>query len=216
MKKTMLLAAAAALALAAGAANADEYGANPDYYYSDNDHNGYYDRDGNYHHFDRGDYGRFRDRDDYTHPSEYRGGGYYYNADADPECHRVGNAGGTIAGAVAGGVIGGVASHGNGVAIAGGAVLGGLVGNALTSDVECADRRYAYDSYYRGLNGDIGVRVDWRNDAYGDYGYFVPVREYYRTGYRCRDYRTVTYRRGRQIVREGTACRRGDGQWYFG
>lgn len=212
MKKTLLL--AATLALSFGAAKADPYepyGSNPDHYYSSADHDGYYDRNGNYHHFDRG-----YDRDDYNRPSDYRGGGYYYNADADPDCRRVGNAGGTIAGAVAGGLIGGAASHGNGVAIAGGAVLGGLVGNALTSDVECADRRYAYDSYYRGLNGDIGVRVDWRNDAYGDYGYFTPVREYNRGGYRCRDYRTVTYRHGREIVREGSACRRTDGQWYFG
>jgi surface antigen len=219
MKKTLLMAATAVLTLSVGAANADPYepyGSNPDHYYSSADHDGYYDRNGNYHHFDRDDY-RSGDGDDRYSRSDYRGGGgYYYNADADPECRRVGNPGGTIAGAVAGGVIGGVASHGNGVAIAGGAVLGGLVGNALTSDVECVDRRYAYDSYYRGLNGDIGVRVDWRNDAYGDYGYFVPVREYHRTGYRCRDYRTVTYRRGREIVREGTACRRGDGQWYFG
>ena len=123
--------------------------------------------------------------------------------------------GGTIVGAIAGGVIGGAVSHGNGGAVVGGAILGGLVGNALSRDVECVDRRYAYDSYYRGLNGDIGVQVAWRNDTYGDYGYFVPVREYYRSGVRCRDFRTVTYKRGREVVRTGVACRRGDGQWYF-
>lgn len=213
MKKTLLLAAAAVFMLA-GAAKADPYeayGSNPDNYYSSSDHDGYYDRNGNYHHFDRGDY-----RPSGYDRSDYRGGGYYYNADADPECHRVGNPGGTIAGAVAGGVIGGAVSHGNGGAAVGGAILGGLVGNALSSDVECADRRYAYDSYYRGLNGDIGVRVDWRNDSYGDYGYFTPVREYNRGGYRCRDFRTVTYKHGREVVREGSACRRSDGQWYFG
>jgi surface antigen len=210
MKKTLLLAACAALTLCIGAAKADPYepyGSNPNHYYSANDRDGYYDRNGTYHHFDRGEY---RQSDD------YRPTGYYYNEAADPECHRVGNPGGTIAGAVAGGLIGGAASHGNGVAIAGGAVLGGLVGNAVTSGVECYDRRYAYDSYYRGLNGNIGVRVDWRNDSYGDYGYFVPVREYDRGGIRCRDFRTVTYRRGgHEVVREGRACRRTDGQWYF-
>jgi len=199
MTKTLLLAAAAVFALGTAAqAGPDEpYGSNPNHYYSSNDH----DR------FDR--YERSTYRDD-----GYRGGGYYYNADNDVEC-RDNRAGGTIAGALAGGLIGGAASHGNGGAIVGGAILGGLVGNSLSRDVDCYDRSYAYDSYYRGLNGDVGVRVDWRNDRYGDYGYFTPVREYTYGGYRCRDWRSVTYKHGRQIEKTGRACRRSDGQWYF-
>lgn len=211
MNTKILLAATAAIALCTGAANADRYDSyrdNPNNYYSENDHDGYYDRNGNYHHFR--DYGPPP-----PPPSSYERSGYYYDADRDPECRRNGSAGGTIAGAIGGGLIGGVASHGNGLAIAGGAILGGLVGNALTRDVDCADRPYAYNSYYSGLNGDVGVRVDWNNNSYGDRGYFVPVREYYRGSYRCRDFHTVTYRHGREIVRDGTACKRTDGQWYF-
>lgn len=222
MNKKVLLAATAALALCAvSAAKADPYetsGSNPDHYYSSSDRDGYYDRSGTYHHFDRDrGYDRGYDRHDRNddRPSGYQRSGYYYDADRDPDCRRTSNAGGTIAGALGGGLIGGVASRGNGLAIAGGAILGGLVGNALTSDVDCNDRSYAYDSYYRGLNGDVGVRVDWSNDSYGDRGYFVPVREYSRGGYTCRDYRTVTYRHGREVSREGRACRRNDGQWYF-
>jgi surface antigen len=206
MTKTILLAAAAVLALGTAAqAGPDEpYGSNPNHYYSANDRDGYYDRNGTYHHFDR-DSGYDR--------SSYQSGGYYYNEADDVEC-RDNRTGATVAGALAGGLIGGAASHGNGGAIVGGAVLGGLVGNSL-GGVDCYDRRYAYDSYYRGLNGDIGVRVDWRNDRYGDYGYFVPVREYTNGGYRCRDWRSVTYRKGREVVKTGRACRRTDGQWYF-
>jgi surface antigen len=216
MKIKILLAATAALALCAGvAAKADPYepyGSNPDHYYSSNDHSGYYDRSGTYHRFaaDPGYYG--------PPPGpgpRYRPSGYYYNPDNDVECHRRNTAGGTIAGAIAGGVIGGAASHGNGGAVVGGAILGGLVGNSLSQGVECEDRSYAYDSYYRGLSGPIGVRVDWRNDRYGNYGYFTPIREYRRGGYTCRDYRTVTYRHGREYTRSGRACRRVDGNWYF-
>lgn len=214
MHKTTLLAAAAAFALTASAAAAgpyEPYGSNPNHYYSQNDHDGYYDRNGRYHRF-ADDAGPYRSSAYDAPPPR---GGYYYDADRDPDCRRSGSAAGTVAGAVGGGLIGGVASHGNGLAIAGGAILGGLVGNALTSEVDCNDRRYAYDSYYRGLNGNIGVRVDWRNDAYGDYGYFTPIREYNRGGFVCRDFRTTTFRHGREVTREGRACRRTDGQWYF-
>jgi surface antigen len=212
MKTKILLAATAAVALCASAAakaDPDDYRNNPNNYYSQTDHDGYYDRNGNYHHF--------RDYGPPPPPREggYERSGYYYDADRDPECHRGGNAAGTIAGAIGGGLIGGVASHGNGLAIAGGAIVGGLVGNALTRDVDCADRPYAYNSYYRGLNGDVGVRVDWDNNSYGDRGYFVPTREYYRGSFRCRDFHSVTYRHGREVTRDGTACKRNDGQWEF-
>jgi len=123
------------------------------------------------------------------------------------------HAGGTILGAIAGGVIGGAVSHGNGGAVVGGAILGGLAGNAISRDIDCEDRDYAERSYYDSFHGDVGRRYEWHHE--GRHGYIVTTREYRRHGRWCRDFEQVTWRRGRDVVREGTACRRVDGDWYI-
>ena len=48
-----------------------------------------------------------------------------------------------------------------------------------------------------------------------DRGYVVTNREYYRGRQLCRDFTQVVYRHGRQFDRDGTACRRRDGEWEF-
>jgi len=121
---------------------------------------------------------------------------------------------GTVLGAAGGGIIGGVASHGNGLGILGGALLGGLAGNAISRDMDCNDQREAARSYDNSFRGRVGVREEWTSDDH-DHGYVVTDREYRRRGQLCRDFTQVTYRRGREFDRHGTACRSRDGNWQF-
>lgn len=120
-------------------------------------------------------------------------------------------------GAAAGGLFGNqVAGRGSrtGGTIAG-VLLGALGGMALTHQVDCHDRQYAEPTYSRGLEGRLGQRYDWRNDQDNDYGYFTPTREYRRDNYTCRDWTSSTYRDGRRMRSNGSACRYEDGNWYF-
>jgi surface antigen len=120
-------------------------------------------------------------------------------------------------GAAAGGLLGNqVAGRGSrtGGTVAG-VLLGAVAGYALTSDVDCNDRNYAEPTYYRGLEGPVGQRQEWRNDQDRDRGTFTPTREYSRDNYTCRDYNATTYRDGRRMRRNGSACRYEDGSWYF-
>jgi surface antigen len=120
-------------------------------------------------------------------------------------------------GAAAGGLLGNqVAGRGSrtGGTIAG-VLLGAVAGYALTKDVDCNDRSYAEPTYSRGLEGPVGQRYGWRNDNDRDYGNFTPTREYQRDNYTCRDYNASTWRHGRRIRRNGSACRYEDGNWYF-
>jgi surface antigen len=121
---------------------------------------------------------------------------------------------GTVLGAAGGGIIGGFASHGNGLGIVGGALLGGLAGNAISRDMDCNDQKYAARSYNDSFNGRVGERHEWTSDDH-DHGYTVTNREYRRDGRVCRDFTQVTYRGGREMDRNGTACRGQDGNWQF-
>jgi surface antigen len=137
--------------------------------------------------------------------------GYYYGDDCRSQ-----KAAGTVLGAIAGGIIGNQFGRGGGKAVTtiGGVVLGGVAGNAIASDMPCDDRRYAFRVYTDGFVGPIGRRYEWRNPN-GDYGYFIPTREYRDGGYTCRDFDESAYRRGRWHERQGSACRREDGNWHF-
>ena len=205
--RSMLLAATAALLLGTGTATAQSDRPDPDGYYSSTDHDGYYSRDGIYRHFhEDGDHDRYDDRDSGPPPGIYREGDY------ERDCRR-GTGAGTVFGAIGGGLIGGAASHGNAGAVVGGVLLGGLLGNALSRDIDCDDQHYAFDSYAVGLNGEIGVRHDWRHGE--SYGYFTPTREFTDEGLRCREFTTVTYRHGEEYRHDGTACYERDGYWHF-
>jgi surface antigen len=157
-----------------------------------------------------------RERDDhyrsdaYRHEARYDRGAYYYGSDCSDN-----NATGTLLGAVAGGLIGGAASHGNGGAVVGGVILGGIAGNAISSDMNCGDRRQAMMSYSQGFEGQIGHRYRWRNSEDSSYGSFTPVREYSRDGNTCRDYQESGYGNGHSYNHTGTACRHDDGNWYI-
>ncbi len=117
-------------------------------------------------------------------------------------------------GAVAGGLIGLAVSHGNGGAVVGGAVLGGVLGNTVSKDIACDDQPTAIRTYSEGLNGDMGRRYDWNHGQ--SRGYFQPTREYQRQGISVSgDFAETTYRDGRELTHNGTACRANDGQWRF-
>jgi surface antigen len=122
--------------------------------------------------------------------------------------------GGTILGAIAGGVLGGAVTHGNGGAVIGGALVGGLAGNAISRDMDCEDRPYAARSYDESFHGPVGRRYEWNRGP--NRGYIITNREYRGPrGRLCRDFTQVTYRRGREFDRDGTACLRRNGEWEF-
>lgn len=228
LNRMNLLLATAAIVVGAGAANADPYDhnqqSNGQYNPGPNDHgdrsgpnergdqnqpnygNGYnYGYDDGYARRDRND--RYRP-DPYRHETRYERGSYYYGNDCGN------NATGTVLGAIAGGLLGSAASHGNGGAVIGGVILGGLAGNAISSNMNCDDRRYAMASYSQGFDGRIGERHNWRSSNRRSYGTFTPTREYSRDGNTCRDFQETGYSNSRSYNRKGTACRHNDGNWY--
>jgi len=220
LNRMSILLATVAIVFSAGAANADPYDHNqpnngqqnagpndrgdpnqPNY------GNGYnYGYDDGYARRDRND--RYRSAP-YRHDVRYERGAYYYGSDCGNN-----NAAGTVLGAIAGGLIGGAASHGNGGAVFGGVILGGLAGNAISSNMNCDDRRMAMTSYSAGFDGRIGERHDWRSNNGRSYGRFTPTREFSRDGNTCRDFRESGYSNSRSYSRTGTACRHNDGNWY--
>jgi surface antigen len=213
MKSRIALMAAALLATPL-AAQAQNYGPqrDPDSYYSQSDQRGYYDHNGHYR--------QMRARDDRSDRRDWGAGtrydesaNYYRQGDYEQNCRRGNVAAGTIFGAAAGGLVGSAVSRGNGGAIVGGAVLGGLIGNTVSKDIDCDDQPYAFRTYSEGLNGDVGHRYDWNHGQ--SRGYFQPVRDYRRSGIQCRDFTVTTYRGGRELTHDGTACRASDGQWRF-
>jgi surface antigen len=129
------------------------------------------------------------------------------------ECSGRDHTNGTVLGALGGGLIGGLVGHGNGLGIIGGAILGGFAGNAISRDMDCEDRPYAARSYQESFSGPVGRRYDWNRGR--NHGYVVTNREYYRGPRLCRDFTQVVYRHGRQFSRNGTACRRRNGEWEF-
>jgi surface antigen len=214
LNRTSLLLATAVIALSAGTALADPNDQNRDSYsqqsrseqsaYGNGYNNGYDDATARHERDDRYRTDRYRNSD-----VHYDRGDYYYGHDCD-------TTGGTIAGAVVGGLVGNQFGHGDGrtAATFGGVILGGLAGNAIASDMNCDDRHSAFVSYRDGFEGRIGHRYRWRTEG-GNYGSFTPVREYWQGGYTCREFRTATFRNGREYDRSGTACRQNDGNWYL-
>lgn len=120
---------------------------------------------------------------------------------------------GTIIGGLLGGVFGGVLTNGKAVGIAGGALLGGLAGNVVARDLECQDQPYAARTYDRSLHGQVGRRYDWSRGP--NRGYVMTNREYAQGPRLCRDFTQVVYRHGREYDRQGTACRKRNGEWEF-
>ena len=141
---------------------------------------------------------------------------YTYNDDIYyRECRNEPDPAGVIVGALIGGLLGHTASGGRTGATVAGVVVGGAIGAALTSNLDCADRSYAYKTYYTGFNaGRANHNYAWRNPRNNHRGTFR-VGRYYNDpdGFRCATYSQTAYIGSRQHIANGNACRQPDGTW---
>jgi surface antigen/Ni/Co efflux regulator RcnB len=101
---------------------------------------------------------------------------YTYNDDSFyQDCRQSVDPAGVIAGALIGGLLGNSVARGGskGGATVAGVIAGGAIGAALTKNMDCNDRSYAYKTYSQGFNaGRPNVAYDWRNPDNGHYGNF--------------------------------------------
>jgi surface antigen len=158
-----------------------------------------YDRD------DRAD--RWRER--YARTYTYEDDSFYR------ECRQTVDPAGVVAGALIGGLLGNAASKGKGGATVAGVIIGGVTGAALTRNLDCEDRSYAYKTYHDGFNaGRPNARYEWRNPRNGHRGEFL-VQSYYQDpdGFRCANYTQQIFVDGRPQAASGRACQQPDGTW---
>jgi surface antigen len=143
---------------------------------------------------------------------------YTYNDDVYyRECRNAPDPAGIIAGGLIGGLLGNAAAGRDArpAATIAGVIIGGAVGAALTSNLDCDDRSYAYKSYYDGVNsGRPNTAYQWRNPRNGHYGDFR-VGDYYNdpAGFRCANYTQQVYINNRPQALSGRACQQPDGTW---
>ena len=155
------------------------------------------------------------DRDAYWRQSYSRT--YSYNDDVYyRECRNRPDPAGILIGGIIGGLIGRAAGNESAGATVAGIIIGGVAGAALTSNMDCNDRNYAYRAYYDGLNSNrAGIVRRWRNPSNNHRGDFM-VRNYYfdQRGFQCANYRHTAYLDRRRQA-DGRACRQPDGAWAF-
>lgn len=131
------------------------------------------------------------------------------------ECRDSPDPAGIIAGGLIGGLLGNAAGGGRAGATIAGVVIGGAIGAALTNNLDCEDRSYAYRTYYDGFNsGRPNSHYKWRNPHNDHRGEFR-VGSYYNDpyGFRCADFTQIAYIQGRPQEVRGRACRQPDGAW---
>ena len=142
---------------------------------------------------------------------------YSYNDDVYyQQCRRSPDPAGILVGGLIGGLLGNSAGRGGnrtGATIAG-VIVGGAVGAALTRNMDCEDRSYAYRSYYNGFNSGRPGNYQWRNPRNDNRGEFR-IGGYYNDpyGFRCARFAQVTYIQGRAYRANGVACRQPNGSW---
>ena len=159
----------------------------------------------------------YRDDRDQMWRQRYSGGYSYNNDSYYRECRNSPDPAGIIAGALLGGLLGNAAGNGGGrtgTTVAG-VVVGGAVGAALTNNLNCEDRSYAYKTYAEGFNaGRPNAVYRWQNPRDDHRGEFR-VGTYYNDGggFRCANYTQSVYVQGRPQVARGKACRQPDGTW---
>jgi len=143
---------------------------------------------------------------------------YTYNDDNFyQECRQSVDPAGVIAGALIGGLLGNAVAGRNsrGVGTVAGIVIGGATGAALTRNMSCEDRSFAYKTYSDGFNaGRSNAAYEWRNPQNGHYGQFQ-VRDYYNDpdGFRCANYTQQIFINGQPQAATGRACQQPDGTW---
>jgi surface antigen len=143
---------------------------------------------------------------------------YTYNDDSFyQDCRQSVDPAGVIAGALIGGLLGNSVARGGskGGATVAGFIAGGAIGAALTKNLDCNDRSYAYKTYSQGFtSGRPNSSYEWRNPDNGHYGNFR-VGDYYNDpdGFRCANYSQQIFVSGRPQAATGRACQQPDGTW---
>jgi surface antigen len=143
---------------------------------------------------------------------------YTYNDDVYyRDCRTTSDPAGVIAGALIGGLVGNSVGNGGGRggATVAGVIVGGALGAAMTRNLNCEDRSYAYKTYYDGFNsGRPNSNYQWRNPSNGHYGNFRVV-SYLNDpdGFRCANYSQEIFIQGRPQTTTGRACQQPDGTW---
>jgi surface antigen len=118
----------------------------------------------------------------------------------------------TVLGAVAGGAVGAAVSSDENrlVAIMLGAALGAVVGREIDKDMDRNDRA-CFGHSLELLDDDR--RVWWDGSRSGMRYTLTPGSRFERDGKVCRRFALVRDFDGRQIKKNGSACRVGDGDW---
>ncbi len=150
-------------------------------------------------------------RQRYAATSSYNDDAYYR------DCRNAPDPAGVIAGALIGGLLGNAVGSGGGRtgATVFGVIAGGAAGAALTNNLSCEDRGYAYKTYSDGFNaGRSNATYRWQNPRGDNRGEFR-VGTYFNdpAGFRCANYTQSIYIRGRAQKASGKACRQPDGAW---
>jgi len=119
---------------------------------------------------------------------------------------------GTVLGAAVGGAIGSRVGEGTTrtVAIIVGGVLGAVIGREIGRDMDESDR----GCFGHGLElVQDGHDLRWRNDSTGVSYVLTPLAGTKGGGAACRDFRLKSSLNGKSSVKQGKACRSGEGVW---
>ena len=158
-----------------------------------------------------------RDERDQKWRQRYAGTSTYSDDSYYRDCRTAPDPAGVIAGGLIGGLLGNAIGSGGGRtgATVAGVIVGGAVGAALTNNLSCEDRSYAYKTYSDGFNaGRSNATYQWQNPRDDHRGQFR-VGTYYNdpAGFRCANYTQSIYVQGRAQQASGKACRQPDGTW---
>lgn len=119
---------------------------------------------------------------------------------------------GAALGAVVGGAIGAAVSDGDDrlIAILAGATIGAVIGHEIGDEMDDNDR--ACFGHALELLED-GRRVTWTGARTGMTYVLAPDGRFERDGRVCRHFTLLRQVDGRQVSKQGNACRAGDGDW---
>jgi surface antigen len=119
---------------------------------------------------------------------------------------------GAALGAVVGGAIGAAVSDGDDrlIAVLAGATIGAVIGREIGDEMDDRDR--ACFGHSLELLED-GRRVTWEGGRGGLVYTLAPNGRFDRDGRVCRHFTLLRQADGRQVTKQGSACRYGEGDW---
>jgi surface antigen len=119
---------------------------------------------------------------------------------------------GAVLGAVAGGAIGAAVADDDDrlIAILAGAAIGAVIGHEIGDRMDDRDR--ACFGHSLELLED-GRRVEWTGSTRDMVYTLIPYSRFERDGHVCRHFTLTRLLNGRQVKKQGSACRYGEGDW---